>query len=81
MARGWTSAELRVVTDDDRLWTVAEAAYLLCLPVCTVRRQARNLEPVAKRRTTPHGRSGRYARVYHAKDFILAYEELSQIAG
>lgn len=82
MGRGWTSAELSVVTDDDRMWTVAQAACLLgppCLPVWEVRLLARRMEPVGKRRTTAHGRSGRYARVYRAKDFIQAYEQLSKI--
>lgn len=83
--KGWTSQELKVVTDDQTLWTVTEAARLLGppeLPVVTARYlvQLTGMEPQGKRRTTAYGRAGRYARVYRAQDFIEAYEALSQRA-
>lgn len=82
-ARGWSSAGLPVVTDGSRYWTVADAAVLLgplCRTVEEVRRMVRKagLQPIGKRRTSPPGTSGRYSRVYAAKDLIEAYEELSQ---
>lgn len=84
MGRGWTSTDLKAVGDDDRLWTVAEAACLLGPPRLTIA-QVRHLiafppgiEPVGKRRTSPRGQAGRYARVYRAKDFIEAHDKLSR---
>lgn len=82
MNRGWTSEGLKVVTDDDRLWTVADAAVHLGPPALSVSRvrqlvRDENLQPVGKRRTSPTGTSGRYARVYRAVDFIKAHDALA----
>lgn len=81
--RGWISSDLKVVGDDSKLWTVAEAACLLGPPTLSVARvrhlvQFLSIEPVGKRRTSPHGQAGRYARVYRAADFIAAYDRLSR---
>jgi len=96
MTRGWISAELDVVGEDDTLWTVTEAAqHLGALPdhpedtpaQITVdklrlytRLHPRELPPAGKRRTSPPGQPGRYARVYHARDFIALYERLDHDA-
>lgn len=82
-ARGWSSVGLPVITDGSRYWTVADAAVLLGPPrqtVAQVRRMTRDakMRPVGKRRTSPAGTPGRYARVYAARDFIEAYEALPQ---
>lgn len=86
IGRGWSSAGLKVVTDDPKLWTVAEAAVHLGPPhlsVAQVRQLARiaSIEPVGQRRTSAHGKPGRYARVYRAVDFIKAYEALANHSG
>lgn len=81
--RGWKSDGLKVVGDDDRYWTVAQAAALLGPPRLTVAQvrqlvQMRNIQPVGKRRVSSHGTAGRYPRVYLATDFIEAFEALSR---
>lgn len=90
MTRGWTSSELDVVEDDPMLWTIADAAARLGplpndppdLPTQAVTTKLRiltqymGLPPVGKRRTSPAGHPGRYARVYHAADFIGLYERM-----
>lgn len=78
-ARGWKSDDLPVVGDDGRLWTAADAARLLGPPelsAAQVRHLVRlfNLTPVGKRRTSPHGVSGRYARVYRSTDLLRAFD-------
>lgn len=87
MKRGWTSQELAAVGDDDTLWTIIEAAQHLGplpgdpdqMPVIAIVTKLRilarfhHLEPVGKRRTTPVGTPGRFARVYRAIDFINLY--------
>ncbi len=78
----WTSTDLRVVGDDNRYWTVAQAAAILGPPrlsVSDVRQLLRlhGVEPVGKRRTSVT-RTGRYARVYLATDIIKAHESLSK---
>jgi hypothetical protein len=83
MSRGWSSAGLKAVGDDDTLWTARDAARLLGPPELPPEKvrwliAIAELEPVGKRRTTAYGRSGRYARVYAARDFIEAYEALSR---
>jgi hypothetical protein len=83
--RGWSSQGLKAVGDDDTLWTVADAARLL--GTAEKRMSAEkvrhlidwfDLEPVGKRRTTPYGTSGRYARVYNSIDLIKAHDRLSR---
>lgn len=83
--RGWTSAELRVVTDDDRLWTVEEAAQLLGPPVLApwqVRQLVTmwQIKPVGVRSRTGTEKRGRQPRVYRAIDLIRAYDALSKAA-
>ncbi len=75
-ARGWTSADLPMVGEDDTLWTINEAANYLCMDVAEVREMVsyRRLEAVGKRRTAARGRPGRCARVYRAADLIMEYE-------
>jgi hypothetical protein len=95
MKRGWTSADLIAVGEDDTLWTVAEAARLMgplpndppTLPPAAVETKLRiltcafHLQPCGKRRTSKPGRPGRYARVYHAQDIIELYEMLNTALG
>lgn len=83
--RGWSSQGLRVVADDEALWTVDDASNLLGaaekkLSPEKVRQLIIlfGLEPTGKRRTTPYGTSGRYARVYNSIDLIKAYDTLSR---
>ncbi len=74
--RGWSAENLPLVEKDEKMWTVAEAAVRLLLPVAEVRLLARRIEPVGKRRTAGAGKPGRCARVYRAKSFIEAYDRL-----
>jgi len=90
MTRGWTSHDLETVGDDDTLWNVVEAAtHLGPLPgdpddtpvpatVAKLRDLTRylRLQAAGKRRTSRPGHPGRYARVYHASDFIRLYEHM-----
>lgn len=87
MKRGWTSEDLPVV-EDESLWTIADAARLLgplpndppTLPAVAITTRLRiliaffDLKPRGKKRTSPPGHPGRYARAYHASDFIELYE-------
>lgn len=82
--RGWSSAGLATVADDETLWTVADAAGLLGPPQLTqaqVRQLIRmiQIEPVGKRRVTARGVPGRHARVYPAEALIKAYDALSRV--
>jgi len=92
MTRGWTSQNLAPVGDDERLWTIVDAASRLGpLPgdpddtpldttIIRLRNAARcnqlRLPPAGKRRSARPGRPGRYARVYRADDFIALYEKM-----
>lgn len=91
MTRGWTSADLPAVGDDDTLWTISEAACLLgplpgypdTLPASVTETRLRLvaaafpwIQACGKRRTSKPGRSGRYARTYRAQDLIRLYELL-----
>lgn len=89
MTRGWTSSHLTVIEDGDTLWTIADAAHFLGplpgdppnLPVQATMTKLRilarfHLEPVGKRRTSPAGHPGRYARIYDADAFIALYEQM-----
>lgn len=80
MSKGWSSEGLAVTHIDAGLWTAADASRLLGPPELDtdevrglIRRTG--MQPVGKRRTTPDGTSGRYARVYLAVDFIRAWED------
>ena len=75
-ARGWSASDLPVVGDDEKLWTVAEAAARLLLPVSVVRLLAHGIKPVGRRRTAGAGKPGRCARVYHEKDFLDKHKKL-----
>lgn len=83
--RGWTSTDLRVVTEDDRLWTVEEAAQLLGPPMLAPW-QVRQLvvmwqiKPVGVRSRSGEEKRGRQPRVYRAIDLIKAYDALSKAA-
>lgn len=92
MTRGWTSQELIPVGDDTHLWTIADAASHLGplpgdpedTPLTVTVAKLRNITryhhawmpPVGKRRSARPGRPGRYARVYHADNFIVLYERM-----
>lgn len=82
--RGWTSRDLPVVGDDPKYWTADDAARLLGPPQLTtvqVRQLVRmvSIKPIGKRRTSRHGTSGRYARVYRAVDLIRAFDAVYQV--
>jgi hypothetical protein len=74
-----------VVDEDEKLWTVAEAAQLLGPPALSVV-QARQLvvimqlRPVGIRQQDGPDRRGRCPRVYRAIDFIRAYDTVSRAA-
>jgi hypothetical protein len=83
--RGWTAQGLTLVGEDERLWTVEEAARLLgppCLSTIQVRQLISmwQLEPVGTRRPDRDELRGRRPRVYRAIDFIKAYDTLSRAA-
>lgn len=83
--RGWTAQGLTLVGEDERLWTVEEAARLLgppSLSAVQVRQliAMRDLQPVGTRRPTRAETRGRLPRVYRAIDFIKAYDALSKVA-
>lgn len=81
-ARGWTAIGLTGVEQDERLWTVAEAAQLLDEPSEDVRYVIRRqkIEPVGTRKKDGAERRGRQPRVYRAIDLIQAYDGLSRAA-
>lgn len=79
---GWSSHGLTLVGEDERLWTVEEAARLLGPPVLStvlLRRLVAELEWEAEgtRRPDKTDARGRQPRVYRAIDFIKMYENLS----
>lgn len=80
--KGW-QAEVPNLGDDEKLWTVADAAALLGPPQLTVT-QVRQLirlcsiKPVGKRRTGPRA-PGRYPLVYPAEALIRAYDALYSV--
>lgn len=81
--RGWSSANLRVVRDDPRYWTVADASRFLGPPDLTeaqVRQLLRlsGIGPVGKRANGP---SRRHVRVYDAQELIAAFERLAEVTG
>lgn len=87
--RGWTSAGLSVVEQDDRLWTVAQAARYIapagvsltnaCADVrWTIRRF--NIQPVGTCKQDGPEKRGRQPRVYRAIDLIQAYDRFSRAA-
>lgn len=84
-SKGWTATELRVIAQDERLWTVDEAAQLLGPPVLEPG-QVRHLvtmwqiKPVGVRSRTGVEKRGRQPRVYRAIDLIRAYDALSKAA-
>lgn len=78
LKRGWSSAGLKVVAQDDlSYWSTSDAVMLLGpdLRADQVRSLIRlaGIEPAGKRRN-PSRKSGRYVRVYTAIDLIRAYE-------
>jgi hypothetical protein len=83
VSRGWSSAGLKTVGDDETLWTVTDASRLLGPPELSPAQVRQlivmmKLEPVGKRRVTVLGRSGRHARVYRAIELIKAYDAISR---
>jgi hypothetical protein len=72
------------VYDDEALWTARDASRLLGPPYLSVREvreliRLTSIQPAGKRRTTSHGFSGRYARVYQAADLIRAYDAIDRV--
>jgi chromatin segregation and condensation protein Rec8/ScpA/Scc1 (kleisin family) len=80
--KGWSSAGLELVGEDDRLWTVDEAARFLEERPEDLRWLIRrlNIPPVGTRRPDRADKRGRQPRVYRAIDFIKAYDALSKAA-
>ena len=81
--RGWSSAGLKVVSQDDSsYWSTSEAALLLGphLEPDQIRNLIRlaGIVPAGKRHG-PSQRGGRYVRVYAAIDLIRAYEAVSDV--
>jgi hypothetical protein len=82
MPRGWTTVDLVTVDEDERLWTVTQAAQLLGKDPGSVRWLIKelNIPPVGMQRQSGSERRGRQPRVYRAIDFIRAYDNLSRAA-
>lgn len=80
--RGWSSAGLTLVGEDERLWTVEEASRFLGERQDDVRWLIRRLAitPVGTRRPDREDKRGRQPRVYRAIDLIRAYDSLSRAA-
>lgn len=84
MKRGWTSAGLQVISQDDAsYWSTRDAAILLGggLKPEQIRSLIRlaGIQPAGKRHG-PSKKGGRYVRVYAAIDLIKAYEAISEAA-
>lgn len=80
--RGWTTDGLPLIGDDEKLWTVEEAARFLDRPLIRVKQlvAAIELEPVGTRLKGGTEKRGRQPRVYRAIDFIKVYDALSKVA-
>lgn len=80
--RGWTANELPLVDEDERLWTVAQAARLLEKRPDDVRSLIRNLEipAVGTHRQDGPEKRGRQPRAYWAIDLIRAYDRPTKAA-
>lgn len=80
--RGWTTIGLTLVDEDERLWTVAQAARLLGKRPDDVRSLIRNLEipPVGMQKQNGPEKRGRQPRIYRAIDLIRAYDKRSKAA-
>lgn len=84
LKRGWTSAGLAVISQDDAsYWSTRDAAVLLGggLKPEQVRSLIRlaGIQPAGKRHG-PSKKGGRYVRVYAAIDLIKAYEAVSELS-
>lgn len=80
--RGWTTIGLILVDEDEKLWTVAEAAKLLGKSPADVRFMIRSLEipPVGMQKKNGPEKRGRQPRVFRAIDIIRAYDRFSKAA-
>lgn len=80
--RGWTTVGLALVDEDERLWTVAQAARLLEKNPGDVRWLIRSLgiTPVGMQKQNGPEKRGRQPRVYRAIDLIRAYDGFSTVA-
>jgi hypothetical protein len=80
--RGYATGTLPVIAvDDERYWTVADAARLLGPPdldEAQVRQLVNlcSLEPVGKR---PGGSRRRHVRVYRAEQLVRAYQAIASV--
>ncbi len=81
-SRGWSSAGLKQIDQDDpNFWSTAEASSLLGPPDLShaqVRQLVHlaGLEPKGKKRVQ---RGGRHVRVYSAEELIAAYKAIADI--
>lgn len=83
MPRGWTTVGLTLVDEDERLWTVAQAATFLGKRQDDVRFVIRNspaIAPVGMQKQIGPDKRGRQPRVYRAIDLIRAFDALSKVA-
>lgn len=80
--RGWTSEHLTLVVEDDRLWTVEQAAFFLGKTQASIRFiiRERGIQPVGTYSRTGPERRGRQPRVFRAIDLIKTYDALSKAA-
>jgi hypothetical protein len=81
----WSSAGLNLVGEDERLWTIEDAARYLGSPSLTATQVRHliamtNMQPVGQRRPQRLETRGRAARVYRAIDLIRAHDALSRAA-
>lgn len=81
-ARGWTTYGLALVDEDEKLWTVAQAATLLERSPADVRFVIRSLriQAVGMHKQNGPEKRGRQPRVYRALDLIRAYDGFSRTA-
>lgn len=68
----WSGAELPVVDDLGDLWSTADAAWLLDMPVRQVRDELRRAGVEAAGKRHDRGRGTRHVRVYLAADVLKA---------
>jgi hypothetical protein len=67
----WHSGELRIVSWQEKgMWSTADAAWLLDIPVRTVRDALRRAGVDAAGKRYDHGRSTRYVRVYPSDEVL-----------
>lgn len=73
--KGWSDKDLPIIVDQVSHWTLAEASYVLGVPLGRLRLKVRSSEitPCGRR---PHGDRGRAPRVYAGAALVRIAEEI-----